>query len=181
MSPRLIPIGRVAGAFGVKGEIKIAPYGEDVMALVRYRALSDAVGRVLLTLEGGRPHKGALVARAREIGSKEAADAMRGIELFVARDAFAPPEDEDDFYLADLIGLKVVDRDGHALGAVSAVHNFGAGDLLEIAPLDGASFYLPFTRAAVPDVRIADGFIVAEPPADLPEDGPSSSDEPARS
>ena len=122
-------------------------------------------GAPALTLQGGRLHKGALVTRAPEITSKEAADALRGLELYARREAFAAPEDEDEFYLADLIGLAVRHVDGVALGAVRAVHNFGAGDLLEIAPPQGASYYLPFTRAAVPEVRLAEGVIVVDPPA----------------
>jgi len=122
-------------------------------------------GAPALTLQGGRLHKGALVTRAPEITSKEAADALRGLELYAPREAFAAPEDEDEFYLADLIGLDVRHVDGVALGAVRAVHNFGAGDLLEIAPPQGASYYLPFTRAAVPEVRLAEGVIVVDPPA----------------
>ena len=122
-------------------------------------------GAPALTLQGGRLHKGALVTRAPEITSKEAADALRGLELYAPREAFAAPEDEDEFYLADLIGLDVRHVDGAALGVVRAVHNFGAGDLLEIAPPQGASYYLPFTRAAVPEVRLAEGVIVVDPPA----------------
>ena len=164
---KLIAIGRISGAFGVKGEVRITPYGDDPVALVRYRELRGASGQVLLTLDGGRAHKGALVARAREIDSKETADAMRGLELFAPREAFAPPDDDDDFYLADLVGLKVIHRDGRALGVVKAVQNFGAGDLLEIEPPEGADFYLPFTRAAVPEVRITEGLLIAEPPTEL--------------
>ncbi len=122
-------------------------------------------GAPALTLQGGRLHKGALVTRAPEITSKEAADALRGLELYAPREAFAAPEDEDEFYLADLIGLDVRHVDGAALGVVRAVHNFGAGDLLEIAPPQGASYYLPFTRAAVPEVSLAEGVIVVDPPA----------------
>lgn len=163
---RLVPIGRVAGAFGVRGEVRITPYGDDPMALVRYGALYAADQRIALTLEGGRPHKGALVARAKEVATKEAADALRGVELFAPRDLFAPVEDEDEFYLTDLIGLSIVHRDGRALGTVKAVQNFGAGDVIEVKPASGPSFYLPFTREAVPEVKLAEGVLVADPPAD---------------
>ena len=84
----------------------------------------------------------------------------------------APPEDEDEFYLADLIGLAVVGRDGQAMGTVRTVQNFGAGDLLEIAPPEGESFYLPFTREAVPEVDIAAGRILAVKPTEV-SDGSS--------
>lgn len=160
---RLVLVGRVAGAFGVRGEIRITPYGDDPMALVRYRALVTKAGAPALTLTGGRVQKGALLARAAEVATKEAADALRGLELYAPRDAFAAP-DEDEFYLADLIGLEVVHVDGRPLGRVKAVQNFGAGDLLEVDPPTGPAFYLPFTRDAVPVVDIAAGRVVADPP-----------------
>lgn len=148
----------------MRGEFRITPFGDDPLALVRYGTLLSKDGAPALTLQGGRVHKAALITRAPEIASKEAADALRGLELYAPREAFAAPEDEDEFYLADLIGLAVRHVDGAALGLVRAVHNFGAGDLLEIAPPQGASYYLPFTRAVVPEVRIAEGLIVVDPP-----------------
>jgi 16S rRNA processing protein RimM len=163
----LVLIGRVAGAFGVRGEMRITPFGDDPMALVRYRHLLDKNGGPALEVRNGRPHKDALVVRAEGIESKEAADALRGLELYAPRDAFSPPADEDEFYLADLIGLAVEHVDGRPLGRVRAVHNFGAGDLLEIDPPEGSSFYLPFTRAAVPEVKLAEGRIIADPPKEL--------------
>lgn len=163
---RLVPIGRVAGAFGVRGEVRITPYGDDPMALVRYGVLYAADQRIALTLEGGRPHKGAIVARAKEVDTKEAADALRGVELFAPREVFAPVEDEDEFYLTDLIGLSVVHRDGRPLGTVKAVQNFGAGDVIEVRPPSGPTFYIPFTREAVPEVRLAEDRLIADPPLD---------------
>jgi 16S rRNA processing protein RimM len=165
LTDRLILVGRVAGAFGVKGEIRINSYTEDPAALVRYRALLRADGSAALTLSGGRAHGGGLVARAREVATREEAEALRGLELFVPRELL-PDTDEDEFYLADLIGLAAVTPDGAALGRVKSVQNFGAGDLLEIAPEAGPSWWLPFTREAVPQVRIADGVVVAVRPAE---------------
>lgn len=169
-APRLILVGRVAGAFGVKGEVRIVPFGDDPMALVRYRTLFRKDGSPALTLQNGRVQKDSLLARTAEITDKEAADALRGLDLYAPREAFAAPEDEDEFYLADLIGLKVQHVDGHTLGVVKAVQNFGAGDLLEIEPADAPAFYLPFTRAAVPEVKIAEGLLIADPPGELGDD-----------
>ena len=90
-------------------------------------------------------------------------EALRGLELFVPRDALPPP-DEDEFYFADLVGLRAVTAAGDELGRVKSVQNFGAGDLLEIAPETGPTWWLPFTREAVPEVRIADGLVVAVRP-----------------
>jgi 16S rRNA processing protein RimM len=156
---RLLLVGRVAGAFGVKGEVRITAYTDDPVALVRYRQLMRADGSPALTLTGGRAQKGALVGRADEIVSREDAEALRGLELYVSRDALPAPE-EDEFYLADLIGLAAVDPDGAPIGRIKDVRNFGAGDLLEIAPATGPSWWSPFTREAVPEVRIADGVVV---------------------
>ncbi len=163
MADRLILVGRIAGAFGVKGELRIASYTEDPMALTRYRVLLREDGSKALTLTGGRPVKGGLVARAQEVPDRNVAEALRGLRLFVPREALPPP-DEDEFYLADLIGLAAETLDGERLGTIKSVQDFGAGDLLEIQPESGASWWLPFTKEAVPEVRLADGKIIAVRP-----------------
>ncbi len=166
MTGRLILVGRVGGAFGVRGEVRIATFTADPMALLSYRDLKRKDGSAALTLASGRPSKGGLIARAKEVASKEEADALRGLELYVPRDALPAP-DENEFYLADLIGLAVVTAEGEALGRIKAVPNFGAGDMLEIEPPDGkATWYLPFTEEAVPEVKIAEGRVVAVRPAE---------------
>ncbi|HEX2561833.1 ribosome maturation factor RimM [Phenylobacterium sp.] len=164
MAERLILVGRVAGAFGVKGELRISSYTEDPMALVRYRVLLREDGAKALTLTGGRPVKGGVIVRADEVPTREAAEALRGLRLHVSRDALPPPEDEDEFYLADLIGLLAETAEGEVLGRVKSIHDFGAGDLLEIQPPEGPSWWLPFTREAVPEVRIAEGKVIAVRP-----------------
>jgi 16S rRNA processing protein RimM len=166
MAERLILVGQVGGAFGVRGEVRITAFTEDPEALLRYRDLLRETGEPGLTLVSGRAAKAGIVARAKEIATPEQADALRGLKLFIERDRLPEP-DEDEFYLADLIGLAVFDTAGARLGAVKAVQNFGADDLLEIAPADGAAtWWLPFTREAVPTVDIAGGRIVASPPAE---------------
>jgi 16S rRNA processing protein RimM len=166
MTDRLILIGRVAGAFGVKGEVRITAYGEDPLALLTYKYLKRKDGSPALTLLEGRAAKGDLIAKTKELSVKEAADALRGLELYVPRSALPPP-DEDEFYLTDLIGLRVETAEGEALGVVKAVQDFGAGDLLEVEPAAGPSFYLPFTHEAVPEVHIAEGRIVAVRPLEV--------------
>ena len=163
MTERLILVGRVAGAFGVKGEIRVTSYTDEPAALARYRDLKRADGTPALTLTGGRAHKGALIARAEEVATREDAEALRGLELFVPRDAL-PPSDDDEFYFADLVGLRAVTPDGAELGRIKSVQNFGAGDLLEIAPETGPTWWLPFTMEAVLEVKIADGLVVAVRP-----------------
>ena len=165
MTERLILVGRVAGAFGVKGEVRITSYTDDPTALLRYRDLRREDGTPGLTLTAGRQQKGAFVGRAKEIATREEAEALRGLQLYVPRDILPPP-DEDEFYLADLIDLAAVDPDGAEIGRIKSVQNFGAGDLLEIAPPSGPTWWLPFTKEAVPEVRIADGVVVAVRPAE---------------
>jgi len=165
---KLVLVGRVAGAFGVRGEIRITTYTEDPLAVFRYRDLKRENGAAALTLQAARAVKGGIVARAKEVLDKDQADSLRGLRLFVGRDAL-PPADEDEFYLADLIGLEARAEDGAALGWIKAVHNFGAGDILELDPGDGRPTRLiPFTKAAVPEVKLprdgASGHLVVIPP-----------------
>jgi 16S rRNA processing protein RimM len=161
---QLILVGRVAGAFGVKGEVRITSFTAEPMALVDYKTLLREDGSPGLTLTAGRPVKGGVIARVPEIETREQAEAARGLKLYVPR-ASLPAPDEDEFYVTDLIGLTVETVKGETLGAVKAIQDFGAGDLLEIQPPEGPSWYLPFTREAVPDVRIAEGKVIAAPPA----------------
>jgi 16S rRNA processing protein RimM len=162
---RLVRIGRVSGAFGVRGEVRIKAYGEDPLALLRYQVMRRADGSPALTLVSGRAAKGELIAAAKELAFKEAADALRGLELYVER-AVLPPPDEDEFYLVDLIGLRAETAQGAFLGMVKAVHNFGAGDILEIDQgQDAPALLVPFTREAVPEVRLAEGRLLVDPPA----------------
>jgi len=163
----LIVVGRVAGAFGVRGEVRVTSFTEDPLALARFGALKRQDGSPALTILSAREAKGSLITRCAGIDTREQADALRGLRLFVPREALPEP-DEDEFYLTDLIGLKAVTPTGEAVGMVKSVQNFGAGDLIEIAPAEGgATWYLPFTREAVPEVRIADGLIVAVRPVEV--------------
>jgi len=164
---RLLAVGRVAGAFGVRGEVRIAAFSEQPLALARFRALRRQDGSPAHVLTTAREAKGGLICRCEGVETKEQADALRGLRLFVPRDALPEP-DEDEFYLADLIGLAVVDPAGAPVGKVKSVQDFGAGDILEIIPEEGgATWYLPFTREAVPEVKIAEGQIVAERPVEV--------------
>lgn len=165
----MILVGRVAGGFGVRGEVRITTFTEDPLSLARYGALKREDGSDGLKVKTARAAKGGVIARVDGVESKEAADALRGLRLYVPRDALPEPAD-DEFYLTDLIGLRVEDVSGALLGVVASVPNFGAGDMLEIDKGDGtATWYLPFTQSAVPDVRIAEGKVIANPPAEVSE------------
>jgi len=170
LSPeRLIEVGRVAGAFGVRGEVRITTFTADPLALLKYKALKRSDGSLALTLTHARAAKGGIVARAKEVETRDQAEAARGLKLFIDRGDLPPP-DEDEFYLADLIGLEARDAEGAVIGRIRAVENFGAGDLLEIAPPAGPSWWLPFTRETAPEVRIADGYVTVIRPAEIEGD-----------
>lgn len=167
---RLILVGQIAGGFGVRGEVRVTAWTADPMALLQYGPLLRADGSVALTLTSARPDKAGLVGRAKEIATKEEADALRGLRLHVPRDRLPAPDD-DEFYLTDLIGLEARDGDDAVLGRVKSVQNFGAGDILEIAPaIGGPTWYLPFTREAAPDIRVADGWLRVIRPTEVDGD-----------
>ena len=159
----LVCVGAIAGAFGVRGEVRITTFTEDPMSLAAFKALLRQDGSPGLTLTSARPVKGGVVARAKEIETREQAEAARGLTLFIPRDALPAPE-EDEFYLTDLIGAVVETPQGERLGEVKSVQDFGAGDLLEVQPASGPSWWLPFTRDAVPEVKLAEGRLIAIPP-----------------
>ena len=163
MSDRVC-IGAVAGAFGVKGEVRLKSFTAQPEDLAAYGPLQteDGAQSFDVTLTGQT--KGALVGRLSGVATKEVADRLKGLRLYVDRAKLPDPED-DEYYHADLIGLEVFDTGGDPLGRVKAVLNHGASDLLEIdRPDGGASVLLPFTQDAVPTVDLSAGRIVADPP-----------------
>jgi 16S rRNA processing protein RimM len=168
VADKLILVGRVAGAFGVKGEARVTAFTADPMNLATYGPLLNKAGAPALTILTARPAKAGIVARILEIDSPEAADALRGLELYVPRDRLPAPEDEDEFYLADLIGLAAESPAGEPLGVVLSVENYGAGDLIEVKPGGGApSWQVAFTRETVPQVLTAQGRIVINRPDEI--------------
>jgi 16S rRNA processing protein RimM len=167
-APRLVVVAEIAGAFGVRGEVKLRSFTANPAACLGYGPLLDQAGGVLLTPVRGRPHGELIVVEAREVRTREDWEALKGAALHVPRSALPEP-DEDEVYVADLIGCAVEHVDGRALGVVRAVHNFGADDLLEVAGEAGACF-LPFTRAAAPEVDLAGRRVRVDPDeALLPE------------
>lgn len=160
-------VGAIAGAYGVRGEVRLKSFTADPEAVASYGPLAteDGARRFEVTLLGRV--KNALRVRLSGVRTKEEADALRGTRLYVPR-ARLPDLPEDEFYHADLIGLEVTDTGGTPLGRVKAVHDHGAGDLLEIlVPGARQTVLLPFTRATVPTVDLAAGRIVADPPEGL--------------
>lgn len=150
-NPVLLAI--IGAAQGLKGEVRVKSHTERPEGFAAYGKLYDATGRAFEVMET-RPGKDMVVARFAGINDRTAAEALNGTELFVDRSALGPQQTgEDDFFHADLIGLKVVDRDGHDHGKVQAVLNFGAGDILEASKHRGHSIAIPFTKAAVPEIN----------------------------
>lgn len=156
---KLICVAAIAGAFGVKGEVKIRPFTDDPLACLTYGPLLGVDGTVILTPKTSRAVKNALAVFTEEVKTREQAEAMKSTKLYVLRSAF-PETEEDDFYVSDLIGLQVKTTDGKNAGKITAVHDFGGGDMLEIKPKDKSSFYHPFTKRAVPKVDIKAGRVI---------------------
>lgn len=156
-------VGAIAGSFGVSGEVRLKSFCADPGAIATYGPLTTEDGSRSFKVKLTRPVSGGLGARLTGIATKEEADALKGTTLWVSRDRL-PDLGDDEFYHADLIGLAVHDTGGAPLGRVAAVHNHGAGDVIEVAQPGGKSLLLPFTRAAVPTVDLASGRIVADPP-----------------
>jgi 16S rRNA processing protein RimM len=150
----------------VRGEVRVKSFTAEPTTLGAYGPLATKDGRSL-AVERLRPIKDDMVAvKFRGIDDRDAAERLKNLMVGVARDALPAPE-AGEFYHADLIGLQAVGQDGALLGTVVAVENFGAGDLIEIAPEDGPSRLVPFTRAAVPDIDVAGGRLVVVPPEEI--------------
>lgn len=160
-------VGAIAGAFGVRGEVRLKSFTAVAEDIASYAPLETEDGKHSFTVKITRQIKNGLSARLSGVTNKEAADALRGTQLFVPRDRL-PSLPDDEFYHADLIGLTVTDTGGASLGKVLSVLNNGADDLLELsAPGQKQSVLLPFTKAIVPTVDLSQGRIVADPPEGL--------------
>lgn len=162
-----ICVGAIAGAFGVRGEVRLKSFTAIPEDIARYAPLESEDGKRSFSVTVTRQVKNSLAARLSGITTKEEADAMRGTQLFVPRERL-PSLPDDEFYHTDLIGLEVTDTGGAPLGKVLSVVNNGADDLLELsAPGQKQTVLLPFTKAVVPTVDLAQGRIVADPPEGL--------------
>ncbi len=164
----LILLGTIGAAHGIKGEVRIASHTQDPEAIASYGALSTNRAGLAITIESARLSKTVLIARLKGIRDRTAAEALNGVALFIERDRLPEIDDEDDFYHTDLIGLDArLEESGVSIGAVFALHNYGAGDLIEIQDQRSGDTYLyPFTKAVVPHIRIAEGYLTIAPPLD---------------
>lgn len=167
MTDKRVLLGRCGAAHGIRGEVRVKPYTDEPGGLTDYGPLELEDGSRHLTIERMRPADTVVIVKFAGIDDRTAAEALNGLGLFVERSAMPDTAEDDTWYHADLIGLAVEDTQGKALGTVIAVPNFGAGDLLEIQPPSGTSVYLSFTADFVPEVDIARGRVVIDPPEDL--------------
>jgi 16S rRNA processing protein RimM len=155
-----ICLGQIGAAHGTTGEVRLRSFTYDPQAIAGYGPLETEDGRVL-AIESMRPAKDHFVARLSGISDRNAAEQLTNERLYVPRERLPPPNDADEFYHADLVGLSVVDPAGEVFGTVIAIHNFGAGDLIEVQEQDDRSTHmLPFDKATVPEIDLAAGRIV---------------------
>ena len=164
-----ICVARIGAAHGVRGAVKLWTFTEDPLAVKHYGPLSTKDGMRQFEVTHVREAKDHLVATLKDVATREDAERLNGIELYIAREKL-PATDDDEYYHADLIGLAAVNAANESVGRVVGIHNFGAGDIIEIAPAHGPTMLLPFTNAVVPTVDLAGGRVVIELPEEIEGD-----------
>lgn len=169
---RRVCVGAVVGAHGVKGDVRIKTFTENPLDIAAYGPLSDEAGAGRFTVLKALPDKFGARVRFQETTSREQAEALKGVRLYVPRDKL-PALDGEDFYHADLIGLEAVTEQGDRLGHVRAVHNFGSADLLDIA-----GQLVPFTRQCVPNIDLTAGTVTIVVPQDFEAEEDDGAHEP---
>jgi 16S rRNA processing protein RimM len=171
MKPHLIQLGEFGRAVGLKGEIRLKSLTGDPVAIADYGPLQSEDGRRFTILDGRFVGENMIVAKVAEIKTREAAEAVNRLKLYIDRAAL-PDADEEEFYYADLIGLSVEDETGKPVGKVKSLFNHGAGDFLEITQTMGPVLTIPFTKKAVPLVDVKGGRVVmAAAPLSHSEEG----------
>jgi 16S rRNA processing protein RimM len=168
---REVLLAAILGAHGLKGEVRVKTFTEAPDRLGAYGPLHAKDGRSF-TLESVREGKdGECIALFAEIADRDGAEALKGVELFVSRAAL-PEASSGEFYHADLVGLEALDSGGRRIGKVTAVHNYGAGDVLAIAADGGEEILIAFTRENVPEIDVQAGRLVVAVPEET-EAGPA--------
>lgn len=166
MSETKILLAQIGAAHGIKGEVRVKPFGDADM-LDQYGKLETADDRTF-KIKRMRPQKNMLVVKFEGVNSREEAEALNGIELYIDRSKLPEPE-EDEFYISDMIGMDVINEAGEIIGKIIGIPNFGADDMLEIRPLTGADYFLPFTNAVVPEIDFENGKVRVAPPVEVSE------------
>ncbi|MGY3486299.1 16S rRNA processing protein RimM [Bradyrhizobium sp. USDA 4011] len=166
-------VARIGAAHGVRGAVRLWTFTEDPLAVKDYGPLMTKDGTRQFEVTHAREAKDHLVVTLKGVASRDDAERLNGLELYVPRDRL-PETDDGEYYHTDLIGLAAVTTSEQPLGKVIAIHNFGAGDIIEIAPPQGATMLLPFTNAVVPSVDLAGGRVVIDLPQEIDGDDPSA-------
>lgn len=162
-----ICVARIGAAHGVRGEVKLWSFTEDPAAVAHYGPLETQDGSRCFEIEALRAAKDHFVARIAGVNDRDAAENLRNIELYIPRARLPKIEEADTFYHADLVGLDAITPDGARVGTVHALHNFGAGDIIEIAPAEGGDpLMLPFNETTVPKIDVAARQVVVVPPVE---------------
>jgi 16S rRNA processing protein RimM len=174
--PAQICVARIGAAHGVRGAVKLWTFTENPFAVKDYGPLSTKDGARHFEVTSAREAKDHLIATFKGVATRDEAERLNGIELYVPREKL-PATEDGEYYHADLIGLAAVTTADEPLGRVVAIHNFGAGDIIEIAPPQGTTMLLPFTNAVVPMVDLAGGRVVIELPEEIDGDEPGRSAE----
>lgn len=169
---RLVILAEIGAAHGIRGEVRVRSHTADPLAFSRYGPLTGSDGRSY-EVTAARLAKDMVITRLNGVADRTAAEKLNGVTLAVKRSALPHDEDEEEYYHADLLGLAAVDATGHVWGTVTAIHDFGAGDLIEITAPDRRTFMVPFSRAAVPVVDRAQGRLVMDLHASGLADEPS--------
>ena len=165
-------VARIGAAHGVRGAVKLWTFTEDPLAVQSYGPLTTKDGARRFEIAQLREAKDHLVATFKGVATRNDAEKLNGIELYVPRENL-PDADDGEYYHADLVGLAAVSAADEPIGRVVAIHNFGAGDIIEIAPPKGVTMLLPFTNAVVPTVDVAGGRVVIELPQEIEGDEPT--------
>ena len=170
-------VGRIAGAHGVQGLIRINSYTEDPMDVAAYGPVTDENGERMFELQVKRMTKTQVVARIKGVMDRNAAEALQGLRIYILREVM-PPTEDDEFYCEDLVGLSAETVDGKSLGNVLSLQEFGAGEMLEIGRRRGGTMLVPFTKDIVPRVDLEAKRVVIDPPPGLLE--PITKEDPER-
>lgn len=172
-----ICVAQIGAPHGVRGEVRLRSFTQDPLAFVEYGPLESEDGKQRFEIEALRPAKDHFVARLSGVPDRNAAEKLTNVKLYVSRDVLPDIDEEETFYHADLIGLDAFTQDGAKFGTVATVHNFGAGDIIEIRPEGGGDLVLlPFTETVVPEIDIAKRRIVVSPPAEAKNDAASEAE-----
>ena len=179
MSNRKLCVGVITAPHGVRGQVRVKSFTAAPDAIAHYEPLTDASGERVFRLGVVGRAKGVFLAWVDGVRGRDAAEALRGTELFVARDVLPEADNEDEFYHTDLVGLAATLRDGSAYGRVKALHDFGAGDIIEFELAESGDVILPFTRKVVPEIDLEGGRMIVDPPDMFggPESGEPAKDD----